>query len=138
MVARGISIGILILILVIIIVYVIVVLMMAAHKTGIFSPYTPPAPPASQNAFYPLGTVTPLCQQDIDDRNTLICAMSMGATAGLTLGQIDTTGWTGACDPTTWPKSTTPCPVSQTPSPNVNPSTALYRATANSSPLDLG
>lgn len=38
----------------------------------IFAPYTPPPPPS--NSFYPLGSVTPLSQDDIDRRNAIIRA----------------------------------------------------------------
>src|SRR3989338_2159669 len=128
---KGISIGILIFIIVVVIVYAIVMLEMSAHKSGIFSPYTPPNPPGEQQAFYPLGTVTPLCQQDIIDRNKIICASYFGGYTRLTAGQIDTTGWTGPCDPSVWPKVTAGCPATpldQTPS-NLNPSSIMFRQT---------
>ncbi len=107
-------------------------LIWATGNKGIFSPYTPPAPPASQNAFFPLGTITNMCQEDINNRNILICASYYGGYSGMTAGEISTAGWTGACDPNTWPQSTTPCPVPADPpqaGPNLNLATSLYRST---------
>lgn len=129
--SRGIAIGILIFILVVIIIYTVTMLIMATGQKGLFAPYTPPAPPPDQNAFYPLGVTTNMCQEDITNRNILICASYYGGYSGMTAGEISTSGWTGACDPSTWPKSTTPCAapvtVTQTAS-NLDPSTAMFRS----------
>lgn len=43
-------------------------------QTFIFAPYVPPPPPP--NSFYPLGSITPLTQEEIDQRNAII----MGST----------------------------------------------------------
>lgn len=69
---QGISIGILIFILLLIIVYVIVLFEAFKQQKFIFSPYIPPSPPKEQNAFYPLGNVRPLTQEEIDNRNRII------------------------------------------------------------------
>lgn len=129
--SKGISIGILIFIIVVIIVYAIVMLEMSSHKSGIFSPYHPPSPPANQSAFYPLGTITPMCQDEINQRNTIICASYYGLT-GITGGSDITglTGATGPCDPKNWPRSSQLCPapadISQSPS-NLNTSSVMFR-----------
>lgn len=72
MASKGISIGILIFILFIMIVYVIVMFELYKRQKFIFSPYTPP--PAPPNSFYPLGTVTPMTQEEIEARNAIIRA----------------------------------------------------------------
>ena len=69
---KGISIGILIFVLVIIIVYVIIMFELYRQQKFIFKPYTPPSPPP--NSFYPLGSVNPLTQEEIDIRNNAIKA----------------------------------------------------------------
>ena len=69
---RGFSIGILITILIIMIIYVIFIFEMYRKKEFIFSPYTPP--PAPVNAFYPLGSVRPMTQDEINTRNEIILA----------------------------------------------------------------
>jgi flagellar basal body-associated protein FliL len=66
------TIWILVFVLVIIIVYTIVMFEMYKRGEFIFSPYVPkPAPP---NSFYPLGTITPLTQEQINHRNDIIRA----------------------------------------------------------------
>lgn len=67
---KGISIGILISILVVMIIYVLVIFELYRKQTFIFAPYTPP--PAPANAFYPLGSVRPMTQDEIDTRNDII------------------------------------------------------------------
>lgn len=74
---KGWSIGILIIILIIIIIYVIVMFELFKKKKFIFAPYTPP--PAPPNSFYPLGNITPMTQDEIDQRNAIIKA-STGST----------------------------------------------------------
>jgi hypothetical protein len=134
--SKAISIGILIFIIISIIVYVVVMLMMASSQSGIFSPYNPPTPPADQNAYYPLGNVTALCQDEIYDRNIIICASYYGGFTGMTAGQIGLTGIAGLtgmtagnpCNPANWPQSTS-CPappIPQAPS-NINPASAMFR-----------
>lgn len=66
------GIAILIAILAIMIIYVIVMFECFKNQTFIFTPYAPPTPPG--NFFYPLGTVTPLTQEEIDQRNVVINA----------------------------------------------------------------
>lgn len=66
------GIAILIAILAIMIIYVIVMFECFKNQTFIFTPYVAPTPPA--NFFYPLGTVTPLTQEEIDQRNAIIRA----------------------------------------------------------------
>lgn len=134
MVPRGVSIGLLVFVLIAIIAYTITMLILASNKSGIFSPYVPPAPPASQNGFYPLGTITPLCTQQIIDRNKIICASYYGGYEGMTAGQITptpgATGWSGLCSPDNWPTSQTPCPAPSSLSDvasNQNPDTANLR-----------
>lgn len=129
--SKGISIGILIFIIVVVIVYAIVMLIMFSNKSGLFAPYQAPHPPADQSAFYPLGTITPMCQEEINQRNTLICASYYGLT-GITGGSDITglTGATGPCDPKNWPQSSQACPaptdITQSPS-NLNPSSVMFR-----------
>ncbi len=69
---KGVSIGILIGILVIIIIYAIFMFEMYRKQQFIFAPYTPP--PAPANAFYPLGSVRPMTQDEINTRNEVILA----------------------------------------------------------------
>jgi len=69
---KAISIGILISILIILIIYIIVMFELYKQKAFIFATYAPPAPPA--NSFHPLGTVTPMTQDEINERNALIYA----------------------------------------------------------------
>ena len=68
--SKEICIGILIFILVIIIVYVIVMFEFYKNESFIFTPYKPPPPPG--NAFYPLGNVTPMTADEIEQRNAII------------------------------------------------------------------
>lgn len=68
--SKEIAIGILIFILITIIVYVIVMFELYKKQTFIFTPYTPPPPPP--NSFYPLGSITPLTHEEIDQRNAII------------------------------------------------------------------
>ena len=70
----GISVGILIFILIVIMIYVIVMFELYKNQAFIFAKYTPPSPPLSANAFYPLGKVTPLTQEQIEQRNDIIRA----------------------------------------------------------------
>ena len=69
---KAISVGILIFVLLVIIIYVIVMFELYKNKAFIFSPFTPSPPPA--NSFYPLGSVTPMTQEEIDQRNAIITA----------------------------------------------------------------
>lgn len=71
---KTISIIILIVVLVIMMIYILVLFECYKNKTFIFATYTPPAPPANQNGFYPLGTVTPMTQEQIEARNSSIQA----------------------------------------------------------------
>lgn len=66
------GIGILSTVLVIMIIYVIVMFEFYKNQTFIFTPYVPPTPPP--NYFYPLGSVTPLTQEQIEQRNAIIAA----------------------------------------------------------------
>ena len=75
---KAISIGILISILVVIIVYVIVMFELYKNNAFIFAPYTPPPPPP--NSFYPLGSTTPMTQEEIDQRNDIIIGSTSSAT----------------------------------------------------------
>lgn len=72
--STAICIWILIFILIVIIVYVIVMFELYKNQSFIFAKYTPPPPPSSANAFYPLGKVTPMTQEQIDRRNAIIRA----------------------------------------------------------------
>ena len=65
-----ISIGILIFILLTIIIYIIILFETHKNQSFIFAPYVPPKPP--KGGFYPLGSVTPLTQEQIDARNKII------------------------------------------------------------------
>lgn len=64
------GIGILSALLVIMIIYMIVIFEFYKNQTFIFAPYVPPTPPT--NYFYPLGSVTPLTQEQIEQRNAII------------------------------------------------------------------
>lgn len=68
--SREISIGILIFLLILIIIYSIILFELYKQKRFIFSTYTPPTPPGS--FFYPLKSVRPLSQEEIDTRNRII------------------------------------------------------------------
>jgi hypothetical protein len=70
--SRAISIGIIVSVIIIIIIYVIVMYELFINKEFIFAPFTPPTP--STPHFYPLGTVTPLNQEQINHRNAVILA----------------------------------------------------------------
>ena len=76
--SKAVSVGILIVILIAIIIYIIVMFELYKQQKFIFSPYTPPSPPP--NSFYPLGSVTPMTQEQIDNRNAIIRA-STGITS---------------------------------------------------------
>lgn len=76
---KGICIGILIAILIVIIIYVIAMFEFYKNRTFIFTPYTPKNPPSDTKAFYPLGQITPLTQEQIDERNKIINASISGA-----------------------------------------------------------
>ena len=71
---KTISVIILIGVLIIMIIYIIILFECFKNKTFIFETYTPPAPPSNQNGFYPLGTVTPMTQEQIENRNASILA----------------------------------------------------------------
>jgi hypothetical protein len=75
---KNISVIILLVIIVLIIIYGIVLFETYKNQTFIFSQYTPPPPPTSQNAFYPLGNVTQLTQEEIEQRNAIINASARG------------------------------------------------------------
>lgn len=70
------GIGILVTLLIIVIIYAIVMFETFKNQSFIFTPYIPPTPPS--NHFYPLGDVRPLTQEEIDQRNRVIC-LSAGA-----------------------------------------------------------
>jgi hypothetical protein len=74
----AISVGILIVVLVIMIVFALVMLETYKNDTFVFTPYTPPPPPA--NTFFPLGNVTPLTQEEIEARNAVILSSAGAAT----------------------------------------------------------
>jgi hypothetical protein len=54
------------------IIYMIALFEFYKTKTFIFAKYTPPKPPPDQNAFYPLGKITPLTPEEIETRNEII------------------------------------------------------------------
>lgn len=54
---------------VIIIVYAVVMFELYKKKTFIFTPYVPVKP---SDAFFPLGKITPMTQEEIDERNEFI------------------------------------------------------------------
>lgn len=60
------------------IVYSVYIVIAWQSKTSIFTPYQPPTPPSKFEAFYPLGTVTPMTAQEIKERNEII-ALSRNA-----------------------------------------------------------
>lgn len=68
----AISISILIFLLIIVIIYIIVLFELYKQKRFIFATYIPPTPPGDY--FYPLGSVQPLTQEEIDHRNAIIRA----------------------------------------------------------------
>ena len=70
----GICVGILIFILITMMIYVIVMFELYKNHSFIFSKYNPPAPQSSANAFYPLGKITPMTQEQIEQRNAIIRA----------------------------------------------------------------
>lgn len=70
--SEAISVGILIFILIVIIIYVIVLFELYKNQQFIFAVYKAPSPPADQHAFYPLGSVRPLTQEEIDHKNMII------------------------------------------------------------------
>lgn len=70
--SRAVSTGIAIFIVVIFILYVIVMYELYINHEFIFATFIPPTP--STPHFYPLGTVTPLTQEQIDHRNEVIKA----------------------------------------------------------------
>lgn len=74
---RGICVGIVIFIVVTIIIYIIVMYELYRNNSFIFTIYPKPTPPASANAFYPLGTVTPLTADEIAMRNKIINESAM-------------------------------------------------------------
>lgn len=76
--AHAASVVILILVLIIMIVFALVMFETYKNDTFIFTPYTPPAPPA--NTFFPLGNVTPMTQEEIAARNAIILGSSGTAT----------------------------------------------------------
>lgn len=69
---RGWSIAILVALLIIFIAYVVLLFELYKNQTFIFTPYKQAEPPA--NTFRPLGTVTPLTQEEINQRNAIIKA----------------------------------------------------------------
>ena len=72
--ARNLSVGLIVFMLVIAIVYGIVLYVLYQNQSYIFSVYVPPDPPSNQNAYYPLGSVTPLTAEEIQNRNDIIMA----------------------------------------------------------------
>jgi hypothetical protein len=69
---KKISVGILIVMGLVAIIYFIVLFECYKHKTFIYSDYVPPPPPADQNAFYPLGTITHLNPDEVAARSDYI------------------------------------------------------------------
>lgn len=68
--AKVISFIIVVLLILVSIIYLAVIFEFYKKKEYIFSPYIPSTPPAS--SFHPLGSVTPLTPQQIEDRNAII------------------------------------------------------------------
>jgi hypothetical protein len=69
---KGICITIVVVLLAIIIAYMIFMFEAFKGEFFIFAKYNPPPPPSNLNAFYPLGTITPMTQDEIDARNKQI------------------------------------------------------------------
>jgi hypothetical protein len=85
---KGISIGVLVTLIIILVVYIVLMFEWYKNRTVVFAPYTPPAPPADQNAFYPISNVQPMSQEDICRRNINIYCSN-----------FNTYGATGAPEP---------------------------------------
>ena len=66
------SVGIIIAMVIVVIIYALVLFECYKSKTFLFAPYAQPTPPGSY--FYPLGSVTQLTQEEIDQRNQIINA----------------------------------------------------------------
>lgn len=69
---KKISVGILIAMGIIAIIYFIVLFECYKSKTFIYAEYIPPPPPADQNPYFPLGTITALDSSEIADRSKFI------------------------------------------------------------------
>jgi len=69
---KHICIGIMIGILVVMIIYIIVMFSMYVSGSWIFAPYIPPTP--QKPHYYPLGSVKPMTQEEINHRNEIITA----------------------------------------------------------------
>lgn len=74
----AISIGILIFVLLVMIIYAIAMFELYKKDAFIFTPYKQPSPPP--NTFRPLGTITPLTQEEINQRNEIIYSSTGTAT----------------------------------------------------------
>lgn len=72
---RAWSIGIVIAILLLIIIYAVALFETYKYRTFIFAPYVRPTPPGPH--FFPLGNVRPLTQEEIEQRNAIICASGL-------------------------------------------------------------
>lgn len=68
----GLAVALLVFVFILIIVYVLVLFELYKRQLWIFAPYVPPPPP--EPYFYPLGSVRPLTQEEIDQRNAVINA----------------------------------------------------------------
>jgi len=64
--------GIIITLLIAVIIYAIIIFELFKSQTSIFAPYMPPTPPSYY--FFPLGSVRPMSQEEIDQRNATIHA----------------------------------------------------------------
>lgn len=69
---KSVSVGIIIFLLVVVIIYAIVLFELYKTKSFIFADYVPQTPPGDH--FYPLGSIRPLTQEEIDNRNRIIQA----------------------------------------------------------------
>jgi flagellar basal body-associated protein FliL len=69
---KGVVIGIMLVLLLLLVVYAIALFLLYRDQKLFFAPYKAPTPPGP--AFYPLGNVTPLTQEQINQRNALIQA----------------------------------------------------------------
>lgn len=67
---KHVYIGIVVFLLVVVIAYTIFMFEMYKQQKFIFTPYVPPTP--SEPYFYPLGNVTPLTAEEIEQRNKII------------------------------------------------------------------
>jgi len=66
---KAISLGILVTLIIILVVYIILMFEWYKNQTVVFSPYTPGAPPADQDPYYPISNIQPMSQEQICTRN---------------------------------------------------------------------